>query len=277
MSTSPSADKWAVILCGGRGSRMGSLTEDRPKPLIEVHGKPILWYAFFSLYRYGFRNFILPLGYKGTMIEEYIRSATHGMGCSIQCVDTGEDSSIAERMHRIAPRLPVHGDFLLLNSDTIFDFDLDNMFALHKATSALVTLASVEIVSSWGLILLKDDAIVGFDRERKVHRMVSKDYNAHEGVVNSGLAWLSTDALAHVDLQTCPDFETSLYSALIRMGRAAHFRLHGSWFPIDTPKDLQIVNLAVGDRYASGQQARAFKDVLLSLQPDVMPPIAGAA
>ena len=261
-------NKWAVILCGGRGSRLGSLTDDRPKPLIEVHYKPIIWYTFWSLYRYGFRNFILPLGYKGEMIENYIGNASRDTGCNILCVDTGEDSSIASRIDQIAPFIPDHENFFILNSDTIFDFDIDGMYQLHKAEDALVTLSSVEVISTWGLILLKGDAVVGFDRERKVHRMTAVDASSLEGVVNSGLAWLNKDALAYVNLNTCDDFETSLYSKLIEIGRAAHFRLRGCWFPIDTPKDLQIVNLAVNDRHASGHQAKAVKEVLLSFQSE---------
>jgi glucose-1-phosphate cytidylyltransferase len=258
--------KWAVVLCGGRGSRMGPMTDDRPKPLIEVHGKPILWYVFLSLYRHGIRNFIFPIGYKGKMIENYILDVSQKMDCNVLCQDTGEDSSIASRIAQVAHLLPEHADFLILNSDTIFDFDLGDMYRTHRASNALVTLSSVEVVSSWGLILLDGDKLVGFDRERKVHRMISKESPSLQGVVNSGVAWLNKDALDVVDLSTCYDFETSLYSALIKMGRAAHYRLKGCWFPIDSPKDLQIVNLAVDDRHSSGHLAREVKDRLVSVE-----------
>ena len=246
---------------------MGPLTEDRPKPLIEVHGKPILWYVFLSLYRHGIRNFILPLGYRGKMIEEYVLEVSREMGCNVLCEDTGEDTSIAERIQQIEPLIPDHADFLILNSDTIFDFDIGGMYKMHKSENALVTLSSVEVVSSWGLILLKDDEIVGFDRQRKVHRMISKESPGLEGVVNSGIAWLNKDALKFVDMKTCWDFETILYSKLIEIGRAAHFRLKGCWFPIDTPKDLQIVNLAADDRHASGHMAKAVKESLSTIRP----------
>ena len=70
--------KWAVMLCGGPGSRMGSLTESLPKSLLLVHDKPIIWYAFWTLYHKGFRNFILPIGYLGHLIEEYILEISKG-------------------------------------------------------------------------------------------------------------------------------------------------------------------------------------------------------
>jgi glucose-1-phosphate cytidylyltransferase len=248
---------------------MGPLTEDRPKPLIEVHGRPILWYVFLSLYRHGIQNFVLPLGYRGKMIETYIRDVARNMGCNIICVDTGEDTSIAGRIVQIAPRIPDHADFLILNSDTIFDFDIDGMYAMHKAENALVTLSSVEVISSWGLIWLKDNKeLVAFDRQRKVHQMISSESPSLEGVVNSGIAWLNKDALAHVNLETCEDFETSLYSKLIQMRRASHFRLKGCWFPIDTPKDLQVIDLGVEDRHSSGHVLKTMKESLSSLHPE---------
>ena len=258
---------WAVVLCGGRGSRLGPVTNERPKALVEIHDKPILWYVFLSLYRHGVRNFVFPLGYKGQMIEEYVREISRGMDCNIVCVDTGEDTEIADRVAKILPFVPDHSDFLILNSDTIFEFDIDEMYRLHRSKNALVTLSSVEVVSSWGLILLKENGdLAGFDRERKVHQMRSKEAPSLEGVVNSGIAWLNKDAFSFVDLNVCRDFETHLYSKLIEMGRAAHYYLRGSWFPIDTPKDLNVMNLAIGDRHESGGVAKAVKERLTSFQ-----------
>lgn len=257
---------WAVVLCGGRGSRLGPVTNDRPKPLVEVHGKPILWYVFLSLYRNGVRNFVFPLGYKGKMIEEYVRDISRGMGCNIICVDTGEDAEIADRVATVLPRVPDHADFLILNSDTIFDFDIEEMYRLHKKENALVTLSSVEVVSSWGLILLKADGkLASFERERKVQELRSKEDPSMFGVVNSGIAWLSKDAFAYVDLSVSRDFETDLYSKLIEMGRASHYYLKGSWFPIDTPKDLNIMNFGLADRHESGGVTKAVKERLTSI------------
>ena len=99
-------NNWAVILCGGKGSRMDDITKTIPKPLAEVHGKPILWYTFWTLYDHGFRNFVLPLGYKGKMIDEYFRSISAGTNCQVISVDTGLDTSIAHRMSQIINYIP---------------------------------------------------------------------------------------------------------------------------------------------------------------------------
>jgi glucose-1-phosphate cytidylyltransferase len=254
--------KTAVILCGGRGSRMGDATEVLPKPLLEVHGKPILWYSFWTLYGHGFRTFILPLGYRGQMIESYIYELADGLDCEIYCVDTGETTPIAQRISQVQDHIPDAGDFFLLNSDTIFEFDIEAMLALHREADALVTLSSVEVVSTWGLIIMDGDRLAGFDRQRKVQHLVSDDLPGKYGLVNSGLAWLNKDALAEIELGNCDDLESTLYQHLIDIGRATHFKIRGDWFPIDTPKDLRVINLAEDDRHGAGHMAKAVHDKL---------------
>ncbi len=257
--------KWVVILCGGRGSRLGEITAAKPKPLVEVHGKPILWYSFLCLYKHGFRHFVFPLGYRGEMIRTYVNETFAGMDCDLHCVDTGEDTSIARRLAQVSGRIPDGEDFFLVNSDTIFDFDIDAMYRKHKRDHALVTLSSVEIISSWGLIHLRDGKLVGFDRERKIRYLAAEDDPTLQGRVNSGLAYLNKAALQGVDLESCGDFESSLYPKLIQAGRASHFELRGCWFPIDTPKDLDLVNLRIADVHGRGDTAKAIQQDLNTL------------
>ena len=255
--------KWSVVLCGGRGSRLGSITKETPKPLVEVHGKPILWYSFLCLYKHGFRHFIFPLGYKGEMIRKYLRETFEGnMDCDIDYVDTGDDTPIARRLAQVSDRIPDGEDFFLINSDTIFDFDIDAMYTMHKTEKALVTLSSVEVVSTWGLIHLYDGKIMRFDRERKIRYLATENDPTLQGRINSGLAYLSQTALQYVDLESCDDFESDLYSAIIAAGRCSHFELQGCWFPIDTPKDLDIVNMKIPDLNGIGDTTRTVQQNL---------------
>jgi glucose-1-phosphate cytidylyltransferase len=244
---------------------MGDATEARPKPLVEVHNKPILWYSFWTLYGHGFRKFILPLGYKGQMIESYMREITEDLDCEVICVDTGVDAPIAKRISQIQSHIPDGEDFFLLNSDTIFEFDLEAMLAAHRKANALVTLSSVEVVSTWGLIIMDGDRLAGFDRQRKVRHLVSDELPGKFGLVNSGLAWLNKDALVEIDMDECDDLESTLYQHLINIGRAAHYQITGEWFPIDTPKDLRVINLAEEDQHGSGHMAKAVHDKLSDL------------
>lgn len=234
--------KWAVMLCGGFGNRMGSLTSTTPKPMLLVHDRPIIWYSFWMLYQKGFRNFILPIGYLGHLVEEYIIDISKNVDCNIYCVDTGIETPIASRIEKICHLIPKNKDFFLLNTDTIFNFDVVSMYEHHVAKKALVTLSSVEVVSPWGILTVFGDDIVGFDRERKVQKLLSGNNSDGYGVVNSGLAWINKTALSLIDFKTIGDFETDLFNAVIRERRMSHFVLDGIWFPIDTPKDLEAIN-----------------------------------
>jgi glucose-1-phosphate cytidylyltransferase len=256
-------DTWAVILCGGFGSRMGDLTKDVPKPLIQVHDRPILWYILMTLRKYGIKNLVFPLGYKGDMLQDYITSNFGNSDFNIHCVDTGVETTIAHRIAKISHVIPENADFLLLNSDTIFDFDLEAMLKLHQSSNALVTLASVEIVSAWGLIhIRKDDTLSGFSRERKARYLMSNDDPDQRGYIYSGIGYLNKNAFKHVDLQTCRDFEQDLFTNVIKAGRAAHYEIEGSWFAIDTQKDFQIINQLTGDSNNRGQKAHQIKEKL---------------
>ena len=257
--------KWAVILCGGKGSRLGDITETTPKPLVQVHDKPIMWYTFWTLYDHGFRNFVLPLGYKGEIIDEYFRSISADTDSQVISIDTGLDTSIAHRMYQVSNYIPDNIDFFLLNSDTLFEFDIEGMYKLHKKTDALVTLSSVDVVSSWGLILIKDNKITGFDRQRKVRHLFSDGLKDVEGLVYSGLSWINKKAFQNIDLQTCGEFETSLYQSVIDIGRVTHYPINGLWFPIDTPKDFQIINMMIADRHSVGHAAKEYKKKLSTL------------
>ena len=260
-------DKFVLLLCGGRGSRMGDYTTSIPKPLLNVHGKPILWYTFWTLYNQGFRNYILPLGYQGGKIKKYVSKISEGLDCKILFKNTGVDTSIAERINLVKDMIPENSDFFMLNSDTLFDFDIKEMYLTHLTNKALVTLSSVEVVSSWGLMFLKDDKLVGFDRERKVRHFVSNDFSDNiYGLVYSGFVWINKSALEHVDLIKCQDFEQSLYQRIIEISKSANYQIQGLWYPIDTPKDLKVVNLNIHDKHNTGNSAKEFKEKLALLE-----------
>jgi len=254
-----------VILCGGRGSRLGTVTAHIPKPLVEVHDKPLLWYVFMTLYEQGFRHFILPLGYKGELIREFVDRHLRELHAAIEMVETGQDTPIAVRVSKVADRIPEHEDFFLLNGDTYFDFDIFAMYQLHRRRSRLLTLSSVQIYSSYGLIIERDGRIVDFTRDSTIASLtLAGGMRSTRGFVNAGLSFISKDALDLVDLETCGDFESDLFPKIIATGRAAHYRIEGHWFPIDTQKDLETVNLRVTSSNRIGEIVKDAKKNLAS-------------
>ena len=237
----------AVILCGGKGSRLGTLTRNIPKPLLKVHGRPLLWYLVLTLLKYGFRYLLFPVGYKGDLIQEFLHKEFDGLDISIECVDTGENASIADRLLKIADRIPSGSDFFLVNGDTYFNFDISDMYNFHLKQDALLTMSSVQFYSQYGLIIEDENGLASFSRDERFCHMALDE--KRKGFVNAGLVWLKKEALELIDKNAPGNFEHDLYPKIIAQGRAAHYHIDGDWFAVDTPKDLAILNGVMEDSH----------------------------
>ncbi len=235
-------EKIAVVLCGGKGSRMGGLTKSLPKPLLKIHGKPIIWYSIKILNLYGFNKIIFPLGYKGNKIKNYLNKEFSKQKKNFYFIDTGINSSISKRIHIIKNIIPENSNFFMINSDTIFNFNINKMFKEHINNSNWLTLSSVDLSVRWGLIIFDRNNLVNFDRRRTVSNLKIKGNSERFAKVNSGLVIINKNALEYFNKDDyC--FESSLYKKMIKMKKAKNFNLKGMWYPIDTEKDLQTLNI----------------------------------
>ena len=120
----------AIILCGGRGTRLGNLGKQMPKTLVKIHGKPILWYILKSLLKNSINHFILPLGYKGNQIKKYIKSEPEFKKLNIDLIETGLDTNISKRIFLVKNKIKSK-NLALLNGDAIFDFHLEKIHQAH--------------------------------------------------------------------------------------------------------------------------------------------------
>ena len=131
--------KTAVILCGGKGSRLGSLGKKIPKSMIKINGYPIIWYIINILKKNSFNHFILPIGYKGKIIRRFLKSNRYFKKLNIEVIDTGTNTNIAKRIYLIKKRI-ISKNFLLLNGDSIFDFNIKKIFNNHINNKTDMTL-----------------------------------------------------------------------------------------------------------------------------------------
>ena len=119
----------AVVLCGGRGTRLGSLGKKLPKTLVKIQGKEILWFIIKILKRNNFNHIILPLGYKENLIRKFLKK-NKNFNIKIDCISTGVNSNIGSRIAKISGRIKSE-DFLLLNGDAIFTIDINKILKNH--------------------------------------------------------------------------------------------------------------------------------------------------
>ncbi len=144
----------AVILCGGRGSRLGLLGKQIPKTLVKVNNYPILWYIINILKKNSFNHFILPVGYRGSMIRNYVKNNRILKKLNIEIIETGIDTSISKRIFKIKNRIKSE-NFILLNGDAIFNFNLKKIFLEHIKKKIDLTFLSCSAGLSYGVVVKK--------------------------------------------------------------------------------------------------------------------------
>lgn len=173
-----------VILCGGKGMRMRGLTENLPKALADVNGKPILWHIMKHYSEYGHQDFILPLGYKGEQIKDYFVNLAWKKNdlkidleknqydilektepWKITCIDTGIDTMTGARIKQLEEFIQ-DDIFLLTYGDGLSDIDLDALIAFHKEKGKTVTLTGIQKNNQYGVLDIEDGIAKGFSENQ---------------------------------------------------------------------------------------------------------------
>jgi glucose-1-phosphate cytidylyltransferase len=218
-----------LILCGGRGTRLDG---DRPKPLIEIGGRPIVWHVVSIYAAQGFRDFLLLTGYKGDAISRCV--AEIDWPAAVECVDTGLDTPTGGRVHAVRDRLA--GPFCLTYADGVANIDLAALLDRHRTARALATMTVVRPELPFGVATLDGDRVMGF-REKPV---------SHEWV-NGGFFALERQALSYLDEGAV--LEREPLERLAADGALAAHRHTGFWRCLDTAKDAA----ALEEHWLSGE------------------------
>ena len=235
----------AVILAGGIGSRLSEETTARPKPMVEIGGKPILWHIMKLYAAHGIEDFVICLGYKGYMIKEYFanyylhtsdvsfdlahgnmeihRSSTEPWRVTL--VDTGEQTMTGGRLKRVLPFVGEE-DFCFTYGDGVADLDISALIAFHRAQGTLATVTAVQPPGRFGAMEID---------EARVRRFQEKP-RGDGGWMNGGFFVLSPGVERYLaDDQTV--WEQEPMRGLAEDGELASFRHEGFWEAMDTMRD----------------------------------------
>lgn len=236
----------AVILAGGRGTRLAEESAVRPKPMVEIGGRPILWHIMKIYAAHGVTDFIVCLGYKGVQIKEYFANyrlhaadvsidlATGGMTFErsdaepwrVTLVDTGEDTQTAGRLKRIASRLAGDDAFCMTYGDGVADVDVSALIAFHRRHGRLVTVTAVQPPGRFGAL----------DRDGEIVRAFMEKPRGDGGTINGGFFVLSPVCLDRIEGDATV-WEQEPLESLARDGELAAFDHAGFWQPMDTVRD----------------------------------------
>jgi glucose-1-phosphate cytidylyltransferase len=239
-----------AILAGGLGSRIQEETEVKPKPMVEIGGRPILWHIMKLYAHQGFRDFVVALGYKGDYVKRYMvdyaalegdltiglregRVEAHGSGerddWNVALVDTGQTTNKGGRIKRLAPYLGT-GTFMLTWGDGVSDIDLRKLLEFHRAHGKLATLTAVRPPARFGHIELEGDVVTEF----------SEKPQAREGWINGAFFVLEQEVLDYIDGDET-EWEKEPLERLAADGQLMAYRHDGFWQCMDTLRERKLL------------------------------------
>jgi glucose-1-phosphate cytidylyltransferase len=239
-----------VILAGGLGTRISEETQVRPKPMIEIGGRPILWHIMKIFSRHGFNEFIVCCGYKGYMIKEYFANfVLHNSDVTIDIerhkidihqgtvepwritlVDTGETAMTGGRLLRVRHLLPQEEPFFLTYGDGVADVDIAKLAAFHVEHGKLATVTAVIPPGRYGALEIERDTV----------KMFVEKPPGDNNFINGGFFVLHPSVIDRIEGEATP-WESEPLESLAREGQLAAFPHRGFWAAVDTLRDKRIL------------------------------------
>ena len=234
----------AVILAGGMGTRFSEETEIRPKPMIEIGGRPILWHIMKIYSHHGIGEFIICCGHLGYVIKEYFANySLHNSDVTfdvannkmqihqntaepwkVTLVDTGEGSGTGGRLRRVRDYLG-DDDFCFTYGDGVADVDVSALVEFHRAQGTLATVTSVQAPSRFGVLTFSGDRVESFDEKPR-----------EGGWINGGFFVLSPKVLDYIDSDET-HWEHAPLRNLVAEGQVSAYHHDGFWKSMDTLRD----------------------------------------
>ena len=213
----------AVILAGGYGTRISEESYLKPKPMIEIGGKPIIWHILKTYSKYDVNEFVICCGYKGEQIKEYF-TKLDSTSWDIQLVDTGLDTLTGGRLKRIQDH--IDDTFCVTYGDGLSDIDISRLISFHKEKKVLATLTAIHPPERFGVLNLSGDYVTEFHEK---HSGMDSWINGGFFVFEPGIFdYLQDDSTI---------LEKTPLETLAKEKKLAAFKHNGFWYPMDTQRD----------------------------------------
>ncbi len=239
-----------VILAGGKGTRIAEESSTRPKPMVEIGGRPILWHIMKYYAAFGVEDFIVCLGHKGYMVKEYFANyflhqsdvtfdmtnnsvAYHDSRSEpwkVTLVDTGEDTMTGGRLRQIAPYVDPREPFCMTYGDGLSDIDIGAEIAFHRAQGRQATVACVRPPARFGRIVMDGGNVISFEEKPR----------AEGGLINGGFFVLEPAVLGLIAGNDTV-WEKEPMESLAAQGQLSAWVHQGFWQPMDTLRDKQTL------------------------------------
>ena len=240
-----------IIMCGGKGTRLREETAIKPKPMVEIGGRPVLWHIMSIYARFGYKDFILPLGYKGEVIKQYfhdynIRNTdftvdlkngditahpTEIVDWRVTLCDTGQETLKGGRLKRVARYIDTDR-FMVTYGDGVADIDLDNLVEFHKKSGTIGTFTGVRMPSRFGTVRTDADGKILSWEEKPVL----------DEYINCGFFVFKREFLDYLSEDESCDLEKEHLQRLAAEGQLSMYPHPGQWQCMDTLRDSLKLN-----------------------------------
>jgi glucose-1-phosphate cytidylyltransferase len=242
-----------VILCGGKGTRLSEETNLKPKPMVEIGGKPILWHIMKYYSTFGYNRFVLALGYKADYIKEYFlnykvtnsdfttnllpntppvfHNEAEESNWEITFIDTGLETLKGARIKRIEKHLK-SDNFHLTYGDGVSNVDIGNLVKFHKNHGKLATVSAVRPPSRFGEMVIKGDDVNVFDEKSQMHT----------GFINGGFFVLNKKVLDYLSEEEDCDFEFGPLQQIVKDKQLKAYKHNDFWQCMDNVRERDFLN-----------------------------------
>ena len=219
----------AVILCGGKGTRLSEETVSIPKPMVKIGDKPILWHIMKSFSDYGISEFILAIGYKGNVIKKNNKLFSEFK--SVQIIDTGKETLTGGRILRLKKYLKEGENFFMTYGDGLSNINFSNLLDFHIGHKKKATVTAVHPPVRFGELNIEKEKVIKFEEKPQVKA----------GWINGGFFVLNYDVLKYIKNDNTM-FEREPLSNLSKEGELMAFKHKGFWQCMDTMRDKELLN-----------------------------------
>ena len=212
-----------VILAGGYGTRISEESHLKPKPMVEIGGKPILWHILKIYSSYGINEFVICCGYKGEIIKEYF-SNNNSTQWNVELVDTGTDTMTGGRLKRIQNH--IDDTFCATYGDGLGNIDINNLISFHREKKSVATLTATHPPERYGILSLNGDHVTEF-REK---------HSGESSWINGGFFVFEPEIFDYIHNDSTV-LEKSPLETLAKENKLTAFKHNGFWHPMDTLRE----------------------------------------
>ena len=225
----------AVILAGGYGTRISEESHLKPKPMIEIGEKPILWHILKTYSSYDINEFVICCGYKGEQIKEYFTNF-NSETWKIELVDTGLDTMTGGRLKRIQSH--IDDTFCVTYGDGLCNIDINNLISFHREKKSIATLTAVHPPERFGVLSLNDDYVTEFHEK----------HSGESSWINGGFFVFEPEIFDYLD-DDMTVLEKFPLETLAKENQLTAFKHNGFWYPMDTLREKKYLeNLWVTEK-----------------------------